>query len=191
MMMMMMSMMIILGVWWRIAMLVPVQYCTPFAKPRRWRRNGNRSNMQQSSAWTTDCQRLFGGILFIDVRTVFIWQNAQLMLQLYSCSHSHLLREYLITSIHIVSFAFAMAPPSVAQRRRRMYTVSQKGTPTLSIVTLKMMNGFERFSAQIFLAHSGDSSSNIIRQHLLLHYLGKTEQTDAQTDGRSDGRNLS
>jgi len=31
------------------------------------------------------------------------------------------------------------------------YTVSQKGTPTLSIVTLRRIDGFSRFFAQTFL----------------------------------------
>jgi len=61
----------------------------------------------------------------------------------------------------------------------RLYTVSQKGTPTLSTVTLERINGFQWFLAQVFLKQLAIKGYSIfhLTQHLLLHYLGKTEQT--------------
>jgi len=58
-----------------------------------------------------------------------------------------------------------------------MYTVSQKGTPALSIVTLRRINGFWGFLAQTFPTQLVIKrlfiASSHLTQHLFLHYLGK------------------
>jgi len=59
-----------------------------------------------------------------------------------------------------------------------LYTLClKKGTPTLSTVTLERINRFQRFLAQVFLKQLASNGYSISRltQHLLLHYLGKTE----------------
>ena len=56
----------------------------------------------------------------------------------------------------------------------------KKGTPTLSIVTLRKIDRFWRFFAHKdswYSWPSNGSSSSHLTQHLFLHYLGKTEQT--------------
>ena len=50
-----------------------------------------------------------------------------------------------------VSCAYYNAFPHVNVQKLSIHCVSKKGTPTLSIVTLKRINGFWRFLAKVFL----------------------------------------
>ena len=87
-----------------------------------------------------------------DTRTHFTCHNQQTGVTFYTCGHYY--------------------------RYYCKYTVSQKkGTSTLSIVLLKRLTDFNDFWHKYSWHNwpSNDNSSSHLTQHLLLHYLGKTQ----------------
>jgi len=59
-----------------------------------------------------------------------------------------------------------------------LYTVSQKGSPTLTIVTWRGLQDSNNFWYEYFWHNwpSSDCSSSHMTKRLFLHYLGKSEQ---------------